>query len=142
MVGGCQFLKIMEPIHNQLNIEKLEKLWGNAVSQFGFAQIPSLLIFHMKDLGLKAPDMIFLTYLISHELSWENNYPVCPSMKGMTKVTGMAYNTILAAKKRLEKNGFISIPCVRNQMRTNTYDLNPLRETLRRFVENMPTPQS
>jgi hypothetical protein len=131
----------MEPINNQFNIERLEKLWGKAVSQFGFTQLPNLLMFHMKDLGLKAPDVIFLIHLISHGLSWENNFPICLSMKEMAKVTGMAYNTILAAKKRLESNGFITISAVRNQMRTNTYDLNPLMEKLNGLVEPVMTQQ-
>lgn len=127
----------MESIPQKLNSEKPEKIWGKSVSQFGFTHLPSLIIFHMKDLRLKATDVIFLSHLISYQLSWENGFPICPSMRAMSETTGMAYNTILGAKKRLVKNGFIVIPNVRNQMRTNTYDLNPLMEILIRFVETM-----
>ena len=117
-------------------IKKFESLYGKAILNFGFTQVPNLLIRNMKELKLRGVDVIFLEYLLSHEFSWENGFKVYPSMKTMSAVTGIAYGTINEAKKRLVARGFIGIVMnERNKYRTNTYDLIPLRQKLDAFAK-------
>ena len=115
----------------QKEIKKFEQLYGKATLKYGFTQVPNLLIRDMKELKLRGVDVNFLAYLISHEFSFENGFRVYPSIKTMSRLTGIAYGTLNEAKKRLVRNGFIGIVMnERNKYRTNTYDLIPLRQKL------------
>ncbi len=94
------------------------------------AEIPAQLIRNMAELKLEPVEVIFLAYLLVADPGWKEGKPVALPLRDVEQATGLSIGTIHKAKKGLIDKGFMAIMNVRNQARTNTYDLSPMRQRL------------
>ncbi len=100
------------------------------VIEWTLAEIPAQLIRNMAQLQLDPIEFIFLAYLMSADPAWREGKPIALPLRDMQHATGLSIGTIYKAKRGLIDKGFMTIMNVRNQARTNTYDLLPLRRKL------------
>jgi len=109
--------------------------YGLRVRSFGFTQVPNILFREQKALGLTNPELILLVHFISYDLNLEHfSYP---SLKQISRKTGMASKTIHRAKRGLIRKGFIVPLKSKNGYGTKIYSLIPLKEKLDQFAENI-----
>jgi DNA-binding MarR family transcriptional regulator len=98
--------------------------------EWTLAEIPAQLIRDMAQLRLEPTEFIFLAYLLAADVGWKEGKPVALPLRDVEQATGLSIGTIHKAKKGLIDKGFMAIVNVRNQARTNTYDLSPMRQRL------------
>ena len=111
-------------------ISNFQVKYGRRTLYFGFVQTPNLLIQNKKALGLTTSELFLLQYLMSYGSAHEIADWVYPSLKEMSKMTGLSTGTIHAAKDGLVNKGFIEILKKENPYGTNYYNLFPIREKL------------
>ena len=98
--------------------------------EWTLAEIPAQLIRDMAQLRIEPTELIFLAYLLTADAGWKEGKPVALPLRDVERATGLSIGTIHKAKKGLIDKGFMAIMNVRNQARTNTYDLSPMRQRL------------
>ncbi len=98
--------------------------------EWTLAEILAQLIRNMAQLKLDPIEVIFLAYLLTADAGWKEGKPVALPLRDVEQATGLSIGTIHKAKKGLVDKGFMAILNVRNQARTNTYDLSPMRQRL------------
>ena len=98
--------------------------------EWTLAEIPAQLIRNMAQLQLEPMEFICLVYLLAADPGWKEGKPVALPLRDVEQATGLSVGTIHRAKKGLIDKGFMAIMNVRNQARTNTYDLSPMRQRL------------
>lgn len=115
--------------------ERRQAAHSKRVIEWTLAEIPAQLIRNMAQLKLGSIEFIFLVYLMSVDAGWKEGKPIALPLRDIQQATGLSLGTIHKAKRGLINKGFMAIANVRNQARTNTYDLSPIRQKLRNKSE-------
>ena len=110
--------------------EEQRQLHRKQVVEWTLAEIPAQLIRNMAQLQLEPTEFIFLAYLLAADPGWKEGKPVALPLRDVEQGTGLSIGTIHKGKQGLIGKGFMTILNVRNQARTNTYDLSPMRQRL------------
>jgi hypothetical protein len=98
--------------------------------EWNLVEIPAQLIRNMAELKLAPSEFIFLAYLLAVDSAWKQGGSIAVPLHVVEEATGLSIGTIHAAKRGLIAKGFMTVLNIRNQARTNTYDLSPLRQKL------------
>ena len=83
-----------------------------------------------QSLNLAPSEFVFLAYLMAVDNEWKKGGSIAVPLHVVEEATGLSIGTIHAAKRGLIAKEFMTVLNVRNQARTNTYDLSPLRGKL------------
>ncbi len=98
--------------------------------EWNLVEIPAQLIRNMAELNLAPSEFVFLAYLMAVDNEWKKGGSIAVPLHVVEEATGLSIGTIHAAKRGLIAKEFMTVLNVRNQARTNTYDLSPLRRKL------------
>ncbi len=103
------------------------------IASTGFVQIPAVLLFNQKKLGLNNTDLLVLFNIMIHW--WKIDKPAYPTTETLSKRMGMNKRTVQRAIKNLEKAKLLkSIPkAVKTSnpyARPREFDLAIMKETL------------
>ena len=79
--------------------------WTAETSEFGFTQIPNLLIICQGHLGLTDGELVTLIELLKFWYDYDSR--IFPSIETLAKYSGRGYSTVQRRLKNLEKKGFI-----------------------------------
>jgi DNA-binding MarR family transcriptional regulator len=100
------------------------------IIEWSLIEIPAQLVRDMAQLKLTPAEFIVLIHLLCADNGWKQGHPVALPLRNMQQATGLSLGTVHNAKRGLIAKGFMTIMNVRNQARTNTYDLSPMRQML------------
>ena len=89
----------------QEKIRPFEKIWGKDVAKFGFTQVPNLLIYNPKRLGLIYSDFYFICLILS-KANWKSKYPFF-SLNKITRDIKICAQTLRNIIVRLLGNDFL-----------------------------------
>ncbi len=113
--------------------------FGQVILQGGVAAIPHALFMHQGELGLLAPDVWFISYILAHK--WDAGQPY-PSLNHMARETGVSVRQAQYLRKGLEKRGYLTVeerhvPTRHQTQRqvANGYDFGPLFAALEALVQ-------
>ena len=95
--------------------------WSPRVKEFGFTQIPNVLIVCQKHLGLTDGELLTLVQLSMYR--FHDNSIVYPSITTLARLSGKGYSTIQKRLKDLEDKDFIYR--TQRYYSSNIYDLEP-----------------
>lgn len=79
-------------------------VWGEYIGNIGFVQVPNCFLRCRQNLGLTQSQAIVLIHLLSYSYGKDYAYP---SQKTLSLESGMAYPTIRANIRALERKGFL-----------------------------------
>lgn len=99
--------------------------------EWDLIEIPAQLIRDMARLDLTPAELIFIMYLLSVGHGWKQGHTIALPLRNVKQATGLSQATIHKAKRGLIEKGFMTIVNIRNQARTNTYDVGPMAMRLR-----------
>jgi len=100
--------------------------WSPEIISKGFTPVPNLLIQYRKYMGMTVTE--FYVLLAIEKWRWDNNQKPWPSIKTLTKQTGLSASTIGRATQGLEAIGLIER--IHRYNSSNLYDMQPLIEEL------------
>ncbi|MDK2889216.1 MAG: hypothetical protein PWP72_2094 [Thermoanaerobacter sp.] len=118
------------------NPNRFYELYGRTIAEQGVAPIPTALFRYQRELGLSFQEVAFICHLLSYR--WTVNDPY-PSIRELSKLTGVSEKTLHSYKKSLVEKGLI---VVRNRydssngQLSNEYDLAPVFEKLQQIIQN------
>lgn len=109
--------------------------WTPRIAQKGYAALPNLLIEHQADLGITPSEMAVVIGLLAKKWSKSNPYP---SVKTLSRQSGLAANTVRNQLRRLERKGLIKRQF--RQGASSEYDFAPMVERLESYTQSKQTP--
>ncbi|NHM28899.1 hypothetical protein G7K71_18420 [Desulfofundulus sp. TPOSR] len=118
------------------NPNRFYELYGRTIAEQGVAPIPTALFRYQRELGLSFQEVAFICHLLSYRWTVKDPYP---SIRELSKLTGVSEKTLHSYKKSLVEKGLI---VVRNRydssngQLSNEYDLAPVFEKLQQIIQN------
>lgn len=112
--------------------------WSSEIAGFGFTPLPTLLLTHTRDLGIKSTDLAVIAALENHDWSI-NRYGVYPTQVTIAREAGRRLTATKTALRRLECAGLIEVTkrVRRNGRRTsNGYTRHGLQRALALIAQN------
>ena len=109
--------------------------WGTLVAGKGHTSLPNLLIKHLVDLQVSPSEFLVIVCVLMHKWSDEDPYP---SADTLSKLSGLAVNTVRTQIRQLKKRGLIKIVHRTNEnkaQQSNGYDFEPLRKKLESYAQ-------
>lgn len=112
------------------------KKWSAEIEQYGFTQVPNLLLSCQGHLGLTDGEILTLIHLLTFWFSHKSK--VYPTITTLTKFSHKGYSTVQKRLRTLEEKGFVKR---RRKLGTsNTYDLVPCITKLYKHQRDCPSP--
>ncbi len=108
--------------------------FGRVILQAGVAAIPHALFMHQAALGLFAPDIWFISYILAHK--WDADLPY-PSLNQMARETGVSLRQIQKLREGLVARQYLVVReryDAIGRRTTNGYDFAPLFGVLEALV--------
>ncbi len=118
------------------NPNRFYELYGRTIAEQGVAPIPTALFRYQRELGLSFQEVAFICHLLSYRWTVKDPYP---SIRELSKLTGVSEKTLHSYKKSLVEKGLI---VVRNRydssngQLSNEYDLTPVFEKLQKIIQS------
>ncbi|MCS5697155.1 helix-turn-helix domain-containing protein [Desulfofundulus thermocisternus] len=118
------------------NPNRFYELYGRTIAEQGVAPIPTALFRYQRELGLSFQEVAFICHLLSYRWTVKDPYP---SIRELSKLTGVSEKTLHSYKKSLVEKGLI---VVRNRydssngQLSNEYDLTPVFEKLQQIIQS------
>ena len=109
--------------------------WTLLIAKSGYTALPNLLIQHQADLGITPSEMAVVIGLLAKKWSKSNPYP---SVKTLSRQSGLAANTVRNQLRRLERKGLIKRKF--RQGTSSEYDFAPMVERLKSYAQLKQTP--
>ena len=106
--------------------------WPDKVLEQGFTAIPNSLIRFRVELGIGISE--FFVILAIESYRWDNWNQPFPSLKALSKLTGLSERQVGRITRGLASSGYIVK--TRRFNKTNLYDLTPLGEELEFLIES------
>lgn len=107
--------------------------WSPEIEKLGFVSVPNQLITNQVELEITNGELVVLLGLLY--FMWTNDNPY-PSVPTLSKLNGMAHNTVRTHIRSLNTKGLI-----RRKFRkasSNEYDLSPLKSRLHHIALSTP----
>ena len=99
--------------------------------KYGFVQVPNVLVENLGKLGLSGNEFTFLVIIRMFARQKDCAFP---SLKTLTKISGLSMQTVINVIKSLENKGYLVIK--RSSHQNNLYSFKPLNDILEKIINN------
>lgn len=109
--------------------------WGMLLSGKGYTSLPNELIDHLVDLKMSPSEFLVVVCILKYKWSDEDPYP---STDTLSKLSGLAKNTVRTQVRQLKKRGLINVvprAGKNNAQQSNGYDFVPLKKILESYAQ-------